>query len=240
MAKQAFFAFIFSICLLFPLVSGYTDTSFVLTFKLAPDKVKIVEKTVFSLDNDVEKAAFSNSLRLGRSTVSDWNKYSQNIGYHVFGPLVYVNTTRIVAKRDFSLQYNPGVVVVEYEVSPSILIKKVTGSRVTEYTLNTSMLALTRLQSKEIVLGNIDEMVFEIPEGDRFEVVEPDAPEKQLSRVSFKGPLTSKFVISFVREKTLSEEVSSFFFETYSNAADLIPILLVLALLLFVWFKLIS
>ena len=243
MAKQNFLALIFSICLLFslfPLVSGYTDTSFVLTLRLSPDKVTVVEKTMFSLDSNEERAAFSSSLRLGRSTISDWSKYSKNIHYHVTGSLVYVNSTRIVAKRDFSLAYSPGVVVVEYEVSPTILTKTVKSSRATEYSINTSLLDLDRLQSKEIVLGNIDEIVFEMPEGDSFSVVEPETSEEGHNWISFKGPLTSKFYVSFIQEKTLSEEVNLFFVETYSNAANLVPLFLILALVLFVWFKLVS
>lgn len=239
MLNRLIFALFFSICLLIP-VNGYTDTAFTLTFQLSPEKVHVIEKMVFSLDTAEERSAFSTSLRLGRSTVSDWSKYSRNVAYHVHGLLVYTNTTRIVAKPDFSLRHTPGVVLIEYDVSPLILSKTVKSSRVTEYEFNTSMLLLDRLQSKEVVLGNIDELVFEISEGDQFSKVLPDAQERSANRIVFKGPLTSKFELAFIQEKTLSQEVNEFFFQTYSNAANLIPLLLVLALLLFVWFKLVA
>ncbi len=239
MYKQRFLPFVFSILLLLGLASGYTDTSFSVTFQLSPEKVHVVEKTVFLLDNDAERNAFSTSLRLGKSTVSDWKKYSRNIDYHVLGPFVLVNSTRIVAKRDFSLSHNPAVVVVEYDAKPAFLTKKIKSSRVTEFELNSSLLSLNRLESKEIVLGNIDELVFEIPYGTQFGKLHPTPSEKTYNMISFKGPLTSKFEISFIAEKTLSEEVGTFFLETYSNAANLIPLLLAFALLLFIAFKLV-
>ncbi len=240
MQNRHFWLLLFSISLLFPLVSGYTDTSFTVTFQLSPDKVHVIEKTTFLLDGPEEKAAFSNSLRLGRSTVSDWKPYSRNIDYHVYAPLVFVNTTRIVAKQDFSIQYKPAVVVVEYDANPSILVKTVKSSRVTEYSVNASLLNLNTLAGGEIVLGNIEGLRFEVPEGDEFSKVQPDPTEKLRNYISFHGPLTSKFNVAFIQEKTLSEEVSGFFFDTFSNAANLIPLLLLLAFLLFLWFKLVS
>ncbi len=240
MQKRHFWLFIFSIYLLFSLVSGYTDTSFAITFQLSPDKVHVIEKTTFLLDSPEEKAAFSNSLRLGRSTVSDWKSYSRYIDYHVSAPLVYVNSTRILAKQDFLLQYKPAVVVLEYDVDPVILIKAVKTSRVTEYAVNASFLNLNSLRAREIVLGNIEAVTFEIPEGDQFSKVEPSSSESNRNYVSFHGPLTGKFAVAFIQEKTLSQEVSDFFADTFSNAANLIPLLLGFAFLLFVWFKLVS
>ncbi len=239
MTKFPFLVALFSILLLLP-VNGYTDTSFSITYKLIPGKVAVSEKIVFSLDNEVEERLFFQSLRLGRSTISDWRRYSQNIDYHVHGSLVFVNSTRIVAKRDSSISGNPAVVVVEYEMGPDILIKKVKSSRVTEYTLNESMLNLDRLRTGEIVLESVDELVFEIPEGARFSNIQPEPNSFTASSVSFKGPLSGKFAVSFVEEKTLSQEVNEFFVDTYSNAANLIPLLLLLALLVFLWFKLVS
>ncbi|MBI4406678.1 hypothetical protein HY571_02075 [Candidatus Micrarchaeota archaeon] len=239
MTKFTFLVVVFSILLFLP-VNAYTDTSFSITYKLNPGKVGVSEKIVFSLDDDAEERIFSQSLRLGRSTISDWRRYSQNVDYHVHGSLVFVNSTRIVAKRDASLPGNPAVVVVEYEVNPDILIKEVKSSRVTEYALNESLLSLDRLRTGEIVLETIDELVFEISEGSRFSNVRPDPDVSMPNSVSFKGPLSGKFAVSFIEEKTLSREVNEFFVETYSNAANLIPLLLLLALLVFLWFKLVS
>ncbi len=240
MTKIHFLLFIFSLSLLFSLVNAYTDTSFSVTFKLSPDKVQVIEKTVFSLDSLEDSEAFSRSLRLGRSTIVDWKRYSRNIDYHIYGPLVFVNTTRIIAKRDSALTHNPAVVEVQYEINPNILLVKKKSSRVTEYILNTSLLNLNKLRSGEIVLGNIDELSFEIPDGAGFSIIQPDANEVLHNKVIFRGPLTSKFAFSFIIEQTLSQEVNAFFVDTYSNAANLIPLLLVVALLLFVWFKLVS
>ncbi len=240
MTKRLFLLLVFSLYLLLSPASAYVDTSFSMTLQLSPEKVHVIEKNVFLLENDGEKTAFSNSLRLGRSTISDWRAYSHNIDYHVFGPLVFFNSTKIVAKIDVSVAHRPGVVVIEYDVDRSILEKRLKSSRVTEYWFNTSQLTLDRLRSRELVLGNIDELAFNIPEGDTFSVVQPDPQQRGLNAVSFKGPMASNFEIAFIQEKTLSEEVSDFFIQTYSNAANLIPLLLVLALLLFVWYKLVS
>lgn len=240
MTLMRFSLLFLSVCLLFPLVSGYTDASFTVKFQLSPEKVHVVEKITFLLDNDVEKSAFSDSLRLGRSTISDWRTYSRYFDYHAFGPLIEVNSTRIVAKQDFSQSHAPAVVSVEYDVDPSLLLKTVKSSRVTEYAVNTSLLNLNKLRSGEIVVGSIDEFTFEIPEGTSFSQTLPEPQSRGNNFVSFKGPLTSKFEISFIEEKTLSEEVNLFFVSLFSNAANLIPLLLVLALLLFIWFKLVS
>ncbi len=240
MSKRLLLVLVFSVFLLSGFVNAYIDTSTSMTFQLSPDKVHVIEKTVVLLENAAEKSAFSSSLTLGKSTISDWRAYSDNIDYHVYGPLVYVNSTRIVAKLDTSIPQNPAVIVVEYDVSPAILSKTVKSTRVVEYSLNFSLLNVKRLQSKEIVLGNIGEFSFEIPDGDAFSLVRPDAIKTGSNSVSFKGPITSSFEIAFIEEKTLSQEVNDFFVQTYSNVANLIPLLLVLALLVFVWFKLVS
>ncbi len=228
----------FSILLLFPLVNAYADTSFSVRIQLAPGNVHVIERTAFLLENSEERAAFSNSLQLGKSTIRDWRAYSHNIDYHVSGKFVYANSTRIVAKRDISTSFSPAVVVLEYDVDPSVLIERISSSRVTEYSFNASLLTLRRLQTDDIVLGNIDELTFEIPVGTAFSTVTPEPQLQSHNSVSFKGPLISKVKVSFIQEKTLSEEVSEFFVQASSNAANLISLLLLLAFLLFVWFKL--
>lgn len=194
----------------------------------------------FSLDSDQERQAFAASLQLGRSTVSDWSRYSSNIDYHFVGSVVNFDSIEITAKRDFTSVFPTGVVIIQYEVDSAVLIVEKPSSRVTRYILDTKKLDLPRLPSGEIVLGSGTKLSFEIPASASFNRASPAPDIESDQKVTFQGPLASHIFISFDEEKTLSEEVNEFFTQTTSNTASLIPILLALAVVAFLGYKLVT
>src|SRR3989338_5100186 len=118
---------------------AYIDQSFSIYVKVFDDgNGTITEKTVFFLENEVERDVFDYYLRLGNTTLFDWQRFSKSIKYHFSGG---VSDLKIVAAREFSIHPNAASVTLEYDARNITLIEKA-SSRITRYDLNTQLIAL--------------------------------------------------------------------------------------------------
>ena len=140
-----------ALLLLSSMLFAYTDRSFQVFAKVNSDgSGHVVEKTVFNVDNTVEKEAFEYTLALGKTTLGDWAKYSKNVRYHFSGS---VFNPRIVAAREFAISSDAASITLEYDIGNLTTAQKI-GSRTTFYQLNTQILLLSQNRGGEITLGN--------------------------------------------------------------------------------------
>ena len=191
-----------------PYALAYLDQSFSIYAKVAEDgNARITEKTVFFLENDLEKEAFDYYLRLGQTTLLDWKRFSKSIGYHFSGK---VSTLRIVAKHEFDVHPNAASVTLEYDAE-EIMQMQLFSARATKYTLNTPLIAL--ISSKgEISLGNSMSFTLEVPRDAQEIKISPDPGVlREKNVITWTGPLHGKWDVEFTREKSLSDEVNQFF-----------------------------
>lgn len=187
---------------------AYLDQSFSIYVKAFEDgNGEITEKTVFFLENNQEKEAFDYYLRLGKTTLLDWKRFSKNIGYHFSGAS---SNLRIVATREFDIHPNAASITLQYDAQQVMKLEQV-SSRATKYTLNTPLIALISSRG-EISLGNSMSFTLEVPQDSQQIVVSPDpGASRQKNIITWEGPIHGKWDVEFIREKSLSEEVNAFF-----------------------------
>jgi hypothetical protein len=218
------------------LAGAYSDYSFIANAKISPDgTAHVTEKTVFLFENSEERKAFEINLNLGESSILEWGKFSGNIKRHFKGR---ISNTKITAKREFAVSFDAGAVIVEYEVGPIFNAEKI-GSRRTVYTLMPDALAFDRTKTGQTSLGNNVELQFEYPKGTELLKAAPIFEENE-NVIFWKGPIAGNWEFTYAVEIPLSQEVSEFFYATYRNAAESLPLLLLSAfslLLLFVLVK---
>ncbi|HLD62375.1 MAG TPA: hypothetical protein VI875_00745 [Candidatus Norongarragalinales archaeon] len=196
------------LALLSPYAFAYVDQTFSIYAKaLENGNARITEKTVFFLENDLEKEAFDYYLRLGQTTLLDWKRFSKSIGYHFSGK---VSNLRIVAKHEFETHPNAASVTLEYDAEEIMQMQQF-SSRATKYTLNTPLIAL--ISSKgEISLGNSMSFTLEVPRDSQEITVSPDPGVlREKNVITWTGPIHGKWDVEFTREKSLSDEVNEFF-----------------------------
>ncbi|MEM4254803.1 MAG: hypothetical protein QXR53_00540 [Candidatus Norongarragalinales archaeon] len=193
---------------------AYLDQSFSVYVKvLEGGDARITEKSVFFLENDLEKEAFDYYLHLGQSTLLDWKRFSKNIGYHFSGG---VSNLRIVATREYEIHPNAASVTLEYDAEKVMRLEPV-SSRGTKYSLNTPLIALISSRG-EISLGNSMSFTLEVPADAQEILVSPDpGPQRQKNVITWQGPILGKWDVEFTREKSLSEEVNEFFAKSVSD-----------------------
>ena len=187
---------------------AYLDQSFSIYARVSEDgNAKVTEKTVFFLENDAERDAFDYYLRLGNTTLFDWQRFSKSIKYHFAGG---VSGLRIVAAREFSVHPNAASVTLEYD-SEGVMNTTQVSSRVTSYKLNPELIAFI-FSKGEISLGNGMSFTLELPPDSQEIKVSPDpGPGRRGSVITWEGPIFGKWDVEFVREKSLSQEVNEFF-----------------------------
>lgn len=229
-----------SLILLTTLAAAYTDHSLVTLIDFKPDgSAKVTEKITVTFDSDAERESFSDAMAnpSSQSTIVGWKKFSKSVEYHVAG--VIPGSTRITAKRDFTISYPAGNIIVEYDTLPIAIVSQ-PSSRVTRYTFNGTGLNFKRLQTGQVILGQSIRLAFRIPNEARFTNINPQSDEVTKNTASFLGPLSAKFSVEFEIEKSLSQEVSDFFADLTTNTVNLVPILLALAFITFFAYKLLS
>ena len=230
------FAFLFALVLAGN-AFAYLDQSFSLYAKVSEGgNAKITEKTVFFLENDAERDAFDYYLRLGNTTLFDWQRFSKSIKYHFSGG---VSDLKIVAAREFSIHPNAASVTLEYDARNITLIEKA-SSRITRYDLNTQLIAL--ISSKgEISLGNGMTLTLELPEEAQEIRVSPDpGPGRQKNIIKWQGPIFGRWDVEFILEKSLSDEVNEFFVKSVEDLRKNYLWLLILLFIAIVLFKFLS
>jgi hypothetical protein len=208
---------------------AYTDYSFSVAAKIDADgDAHVIEKSVFNLDTDAERAEFDAYQGLGKTTIADWRKFSKNIKYHFSGS---VTNPRIIASRELEVRSTAASVSVEYDVVGVFDAEKV-GSRITRYSLNADKLALGGAESKgEISLGNNMRFSFELPP-DAFSVQtvpEPGVARPAHNTLEWQGPIVGKWDVEYEREKPLTTEVKEFFMQLYEQLSTWWILLIILA-----------
>ena len=233
--------FAFTLVLLMSsLVYAFTDHSLLTLIEFKNDgSSKVTEKVTITFDSDEEREAFSDAMENpeSQSTITQWKKFSKNVEYHVLG--VITSSTRITAKRDFTISYPAGSIIVEYETIPIAKVIQA-SSRTTKYSFNGTGLNFKKLQTGQVVLGQSTRLAFRIPTEARFTVVNPQSDEVTKNTASFLGPISTKFQVEFETEKSLSQEVNDFFADLTTNTVNLVPILLALAFITFFAYKLLA
>jgi hypothetical protein len=234
-------AHLLAIVLLFSsLAQAFSDHSLVTLVEFNPNgSAKVTEKITVTFDSDTERQAFTDAMAnpTSQSTIVEWKKFSKNVEYHIAG--VISSSTRITAKRDFSISYPAGNIIIEYDTLPIAKVTQPT-SRVTSYSFNGSGLNFKKLQTGQVILGQSTRLAFKIPTGARFTTINPQTEETTTNTASFLGPLSAKIQVEFETEKSLSQEVTDFFNDLTTNTVNLVPILLALAFITFFAYKLLS
>lgn len=211
------------------LASAYTDYSFVATAQVDADgNAHVVEKTVFTLDTNDERSEFDYYLSLSKTTLADWQKFSKKIKYHFTGS---ITNLKIIASREFAISYSTASVTLEYDVS-RLFKGNQTSSRITEYSLNQNTLAFSSTKSDEISLGTGMQLTIILPE-DAFNirVIPNPSLQKEKKILSWFGPVSGKWEITYKREKPLSMEVNEFFLQLYEQLSTSGILLILLAAL---------
>lgn len=215
--------------------SAYTDYTFSVYVRINPEgSAHVVEKTIFTLDSPQEKVAFEYALGLGRSALSDWQKYSKNIKYHLSGS---VTNLKITATREFAIVSNAASVTLEYDVANSIMTIEKVGSRSSLYTLDSSFLNFGTSRSNEAILGSNMRFSIELPKDAMLAKLSPTPLDFSNNIANWTGPLTARWELSYEREQPISEEVNQFFVSLSDQLKGGLLYILAAALLLLVLFK---
>jgi hypothetical protein len=217
--------------------SAYTDQSFSAVVRVTADgDAHVTEKSVFYLDSEEESKAFNYLLSQGETTLADWQKFSGNVRYHFLGPL---NNLNIIAAREYSVGSNAASISIEYDAQQLFLSRQL-GVRTTRYELDRSRLDLAAGKPGEFSLGNSMQLEMIMPD-DAINVEvnpEPGVVREEYNRLSWSGPITGKWDVSFEREIPLSQEVTEFFSRLYSDLTESYAAWLILLFLALVLFKL--
>ncbi len=220
------------------LASAYSDYSYSANVKVNGDgTAKVMEKSVFVFENENERSEFERNLNLGESTIAEWQKFSKNVKYHFRGG---VNNVRITAKKEFSVGFNAGTVIIEYDIETSLFNKTKEGSRKTVYTLEQEALAFEVTNARETILGNNMQLVFELPGDSEITKIAPLPDSSEGRTFTWNGPVARKWELQFSREIPLSQEVSEFFTESYNEVLSFAPLILLVLLVLIVSFILVK
>jgi len=219
--------------------SAYTDRSFSALVRVTVDgDAHVIEKTVFYLDSEGEMRAFDYLLSQGESALGDWQKFSGNVRYHFLGPLSNLN---IIAAREYSVGSSAASISLEYDAQGFFSARQM-GVRTTRYELDASRLNLAPGKTGEFSLGNSMTIDMIFPE-DAVNVEvrpEPGVQKTSYNGLSWSGPISGKWEVSFEREQPLSQEVTEFFSQLYLDATNSYALFLVLLFLVVVAFKLVK
>lgn len=220
-------------------VNAYSDYSFEVKVKVNDDgSAHVTEKTVLLFDNDLERGQFDSFLNSGENSILEWKRFSKNIRYHLNGEVVKLSSTKITARREYSVGFQAGSVIIDYDVEPTLFVKERISSRVTRFSLNPAYLTFDLSKNKETVLGNGMQLRFILPGDALFVSFAPSPDSMANNEAVWHGPVVGTWKLVFEREKPLSDEVSQFFFDFYERMLEFIPVLLLLGAIAFVVVKL--
>lgn len=222
-----------------PLAQAYTDYSLTVKVMVKPDGTAHVnEKTVVYMDSKEEIDAFNNNLRLGKSTILDWKKFSENIRYHVGGTQGAIENLSITAGPEYTIGERARSITLDYDLASQIVNVTSIGSRTTHYALREDMLGFELSEVRQIILGNNIALSVDMPTGAN--IVKQDgtpqvgpAPyryDTAANRVTWSGPMTGKWTLVFEVEEPLSNEVYAYFSNAYKQLLAALPIALTLVL----------
>lgn len=227
---------LFLLLLMVPCALAARDYSFSMNITVDPEgNSHITEKTVFILENLPERQSFEFYLSQGKTILTDWQSFSKNIKYHLSGS---VTNLRITATREYSINFEAASVILEYDSTQLVKSEKV-GSRITRFTLDSSLIALSGGRG-ELTLGNNMNLLVKLPRDAYAIQLAPSPSSAQANEFSWFGPISGKWELSYEREKDLSDEVNEFFLQTYRDLQSSYLWIFLLILLGAVAFKLVQ
>ena len=235
--KNAAVAFIFALVLALPLAQAYTDHSLSVTVTVQKDgTAHIREKTIFYVDNDAEIEAFKDNLKLGKSTILAWKKFSDNIRYHIGGVQSPVDNLTITAGPEYDIKQNARSVTLDYDLVDLFVATQKVGSRTLLCTLNEEILGFDKSETRQTILGSNVYFTITLPQTaslvkkDGAVQVGPSPYVYDVSNrtITWFGPSTGRWVLQYEVEEPLSDEVFGFFSDLYDNLVELLPLAVLL------------
>jgi hypothetical protein len=194
------------------------------------------EKTIFYADTDAEIEAFKNNLKLGKSTLLAWKKFSDNIRYHIGGVQSPVDNLTITAGPEYDIKANARSVTLDYDLVDQFVTTQKAGSRTTRCTLNDPMLGFDRSETGQTVLGSNVYFTIALPAGsllsrkDGVALVGPSpyVYDESNRTITWSGPSTGKWLLEYDVEEPLSNEVFGYFSGLYNRLVELLPLAVLL------------
>ncbi|MFA5246905.1 MAG: hypothetical protein WC408_03375 [Candidatus Micrarchaeia archaeon] len=226
-----------ALLLVLPLAQAYTDHSLSVIVSVKKDGTAHVrEKTIFYVDTDAEVQAFKDNLKLGKSTLIAWKKFSDNIRYHIGGIQSPVENLSITAGPEYDIKQNARSVTLDYDLVDRFVEGEKVGSRTTTFMLNEEILGFDKSETRQTILGSNVYFTIQIPTGatiikkDGSPLIGPSPYIYDTTNrtITWMGPSTGKWLLGFEMEEPLSNEVYSFFSNAYTTAIGLVPLALLL------------
>ncbi len=228
-----------AVALLFvlPVAQAYTDHSLSVTVTVKKDGTAHVrEKTIFYVDSDAEIEAFKNNLKLGKSTILAWKKFSDNIRYHIGGVQSPVDNLTITAGPEYDIKQNARSVTLDYDLVDQFVQTRQVGSRTLHCTLNEEILGFDKSETRQTILGSNVFFTIALPQTsslakkDGAILVGPspyvfDEPNRT---ITWFGPSTGRWILEYEVEEPLSDEVYGFFSDLYDKLVELLPLAVLL------------
>ena len=235
--KNAAVAFIAALLLVLPLAQAYTDHSLSVTVAVKKDgTAHIREKTIFCVDTDAEIQAFKDNLKLGKSTILAWKKFSDNIRYHIGGVQSPVDNLTITAGPEYDIKQNARSVTLDYDLVDQFVETKKVGSRTLLCTLNEEILGFDKSETRQTILGSNVYFTIALPQA--ASLVKKDGAvqvgpspyvfDESNRTITWFGPSTGRWVLEYEVEEPLSDEVYGFFSGLYNKLVELLPLAVLL------------
>ncbi len=226
---RLFFPIVF-FALLIAASSAYSDQYFTATAKIdETGNAHVIETSAFTLDTQAELAAFQYQQTQNQQKLTDWIKFSKNIHYH-FNSLD-ASSVKIIPTKDLTKGSKFAILSLEYDANNIFTLAK-KNTRTTEYSLDANRLAFSASSTSrgEITLGNNMKFVMELPsDAINIKTVPSAGVEVKNNVLTWSGPITSTWDISFEREKSLSSEVNEFFIQAAQDLTQSFSIILLTA-----------
>ncbi len=226
-----------ALLLALPLAQAYTDHSLSVTVLVKTDGTAHVrEKTIFYVDTDAEIEAFKDNLKLGKSTILAWKKFSDNIRYHIGGVQSPVDNLTITAGPEYDIKQNARSVTLDYDLVDKFVEGEKIGSRTIRFTLNEEILGFDKSETRQTILGSNVYFTIALPQGatlvkkDGAVQVGPSPYEYDESNrtIMWFGPSTGRWILEYEVEEPLSDEVFGFFSDLYNKLVELLPLAVLL------------
>lgn len=188
---------------------AFTFYSLTVNATVGSRSIHVEQDLIILLDNTGDQNDFSAAQMSGSNTIVQLASFNSNVKYF-FSPIIQ-NSTKITMERYFSLGIPAGEIIISYEVPLTVLQFVQSSSRLTEYTLNASVISFISPSPGQFYLPQSTTFSFTIPPGDYFSSISPPSNVQTSNSVVWTGPLVGYLKISFDQEESLSTEVSNFF-----------------------------
>jgi len=226
-----------ALLLVLPIAQAYTDHSLSVTVTVKKDgSAHVREKTIFYVDSDAEIDAFKDNLKLGKSTILAWKKFSDNIRYHIGGVQSPVDNLTITAGPEYDIKQNARSVTLDYDLVDKFVGGQKLGSRTTHFTLNEEILGFDKSETRQTILGSNVYFTIALPQtaalakkdGAVLVGPSPYVYDESNRTITWFGPSTGRWILEYDVEEPLSDEVYGFFSELYNKVVELLPLAVLL------------